>query len=277
MKLELLHLLQQGVEVWNRQRPQLYKDFYYSHYDDIDEAALTRDDTDLSGVDLHGADLRKINLCWANLRGANLSGANLSEADLSRTVLDGANLREANLSHANLYLTFFWDVDLQGADLQSANLAVATLIGANLSGANLSGADLRGGSLARANLHEADLTRTNLARVELQGAHGIAMDVLKRQQYLCTQEEILTQISVVEQLTAEIEQSEPGEAQTSQIKRRDETLFLTVNLMKRAETLRKLDAEELKMLQDRVNQQDPNTWQRYRMHPIWGIGDPIGV
>ncbi len=104
---ELLEILRQGSDVWNRYRK--------------DNPDLT---PDFSGADLRDTDLFGVNLTQADLRGANLTRAILSQADLSRASLIGAHLR--------------------GADLSGANLSRALISGADLTYATVTGADFAG-------------------------------------------------------------------------------------------------------------------------------------
>ncbi len=107
---EHLHILKQGVDVWNKWREE---------HPDI-QANLRRADrhrSGLRGTDLRGAMLRETDLRETNLRGANLSEADFREADLRWTNLGRANLGRANLSGANLEGSLLLGTVLQEADL----------------------------------------------------------------------------------------------------------------------------------------------------------------
>jgi len=114
-----LHILKQGVAVWNKWRASNPK-----IRPDLEVANLT-------GTDLRGADLKDADLGAADLRGADLRGADLRGADLRGADLGAADLRGADLGFANLT-----DADLRGADLGFANLTDADLGFANLTGSD---------------------------------------------------------------------------------------------------------------------------------------------
>ncbi len=88
---ELVKILRQGVDAWNRWRQQQPA----GQFIDLSEASL-------SGINLRSADLVGMNLSNAGLSGADLGGASLIEANLSEANLTEANLAGANLSAANL-------------------------------------------------------------------------------------------------------------------------------------------------------------------------------
>lgn len=135
---ELIELLRQGSEVWNKWRQQRGENVY----------------PDLRGANLHSADLNS-----ADLHGADLNSANLSGANLSSTRLSTASLEEANLSRATL---------------ERANIRYSTLKGANLNGTNLCRADLNGARLGEADMTGAKLGFTTLAHLDLRTTRGLA-------------------------------------------------------------------------------------------------------
>lgn len=143
---EHLHILRQGIDVWN--------DWHYKYRSvqvdlsgaDLSEAVLIG--AKLFGADLSSAVLSRAVLTWANLIGADLRGANLSGADLSGTRLFGADLRRADLRGAGFIGARLNKADLSEADLRGANLSGADLSGAVLFGANLSGAVLERAKLS---------------------------------------------------------------------------------------------------------------------------------
>ena len=163
-----LHILKQGVKIWNQWR-EVHPDIR----PDLIEAKLTRVDlchANLSEANLGYADLIEANLIETNLSGANLGYAELIEANLIETNLSGANLSGANLS---------------GANLSRANLGHAELIEANLGRANLSGAYLRKAVLVETNLTGAILTQCSIYgisawNVKLEGAtqHDLVITTL---------------------------------------------------------------------------------------------------
>ncbi len=119
---DLLNILGQGVEAWNKwrvQNPEIEPD--------LSKAKLL-------GAILDGADLSRADLTEANLTHAFLHEANLSHAILTGATLIGTNFCKAHLCHAKL----------NGADLHRANLDRSDLTGANLSDANLERAILVG-------------------------------------------------------------------------------------------------------------------------------------
>ncbi len=163
---ELLKILRQGAQVWNRwreERPALWMD--------------------LHGADLSEADLSQTNLSGAGLSEANLSGAYLSEANLSGAYLGEANLHYAHLGGANLSGATLSVVDFSQADLSKATLRRAELLGVDLSHTTLSWADLsearlQAASLVGADLYEADLSRavvgnTIFADLDLRWVKGL--------------------------------------------------------------------------------------------------------
>lgn len=133
---ELVEILRQGSEVWNRWREQQPADLQI----DLRGARLSR--ADLRGMDLHEANLYNANLGDTNLSGADLSRVNLNLADLSN-----ASLIHTILSEASLVRTILSGADLSAADLHEANLHEADLSATDLSGAILSGTHLDGAHL----------------------------------------------------------------------------------------------------------------------------------
>jgi uncharacterized protein YjbI with pentapeptide repeats len=131
---ELVGILRQGVQVWNKWRranPQIQPN--------LDGLDFSRDLRDLRKADLHmtsmeGAWFMGVNLSRANLSHSRLRGANLYGADLSKAILNGAWLSQANLLYANL----------TGAVLNDAHLEYAMLAEANLKGASLRGCSVYG-------------------------------------------------------------------------------------------------------------------------------------
>lgn len=165
---EHLHLLMQGVEVWNKWR-------YENQEILLDLSGVNLIGVDLRGANLLGADLSGSNLIQADLSEAiltraNLSGSDLSEADLMEAKLIGADLMYANLIGANLSWADLREAKLVKADLREALLVSAFLFEADLRGANLMEADLMYANLIRADLSEADLMYANLSRANLMYA-----------------------------------------------------------------------------------------------------------
>src|SRR5579883_342746 len=146
---ELVKILRQGVDAWNRLRQQ-----------SADQLM------DLSGASLSGI----------NLRGADLVGVNLSNADLIKADLSGAILIEANLSNANLANTDQVGTSLIGSNLANANMAEANLAGANLSASDLAGADLSRATLWLTTISYVDLrTVKGLATLNHRGPSSVAL------------------------------------------------------------------------------------------------------
>jgi TIR domain/Pentapeptide repeats (8 copies) len=133
---EHLKKLMEGVEAWNKWRPE-------SLYIAPHSILAYNIPADLSGADLSKADLSKANLSKADLSGVNLRGADLRDSDLRNTNLYGASL--------------FW-ADLRGTRLHRADLRKADLSGAYLDGAELNGADLGGAILNNVVLKNADFS-----------------------------------------------------------------------------------------------------------------------
>jgi hypothetical protein len=151
---ELLWILKQGVETWNR--------FRHDHPEEelpnlaaanLEGVPLYRADLSnvvLSGAYLSGANLIEANLAGANLSGANLTNAHLTNAHLGGAILTGAYLTGAFLTGANLFLT-----NLGGAHLEGANLSMATLINTDLRAANITGSRVYGASVWGVKLEQA--------------------------------------------------------------------------------------------------------------------------
>jgi uncharacterized protein YjbI with pentapeptide repeats len=131
---ELVSIIRQGVQVWNKWRranPKIQPNF-----DGLD---FSRDLKDLRKADLHmtsmegawfnGVDLSGADLSHSRLRGANLYGANLSNA-----TLNGAWLSQANLLYANLTGAILNDAHLEYAILAEVNLEAASLRGCEVYG-----------------------------------------------------------------------------------------------------------------------------------------------
>lgn len=171
---ELVKMLRQGSEVWNRWREQQPGDMYI----DLSDADLNK--ANLRGVNLRGVNLYKANLSdttlnKANLRGTALYKANLSDANLSDADLNGASLRGADLAHVNLNAAILDGADLSdailnGADLRGASLRKTDLAHANLNAAILDGANLKEAKLTYARLSDAHLCKANLSSADLRHA-----------------------------------------------------------------------------------------------------------
>ena len=152
----LLHIFEQGVEVWNK--------WVRAHRDtrpDLSGALLI--DAHLTGIDLHRAILRRALLHRAALGESYLRRADLSLADLRDAYLGRADLGRTNLSGADLSRA-----DLHRADLSEADLSGANLTGADLSLANLTGADLRG-----TEVNEAVVSGVIFADLDLREVKGL--------------------------------------------------------------------------------------------------------
>lgn len=122
---DLIRILQEGVDSWNRWRH------------DNPKIRIDMQEANLEGVDLIGFNLSEASLIGAKLKGAYLNGANLYHADFVRADLRNANLTQTNLSWAHLTRA-----NLSGANLSGSDLLVTEFVETNLSEANLSGARL---------------------------------------------------------------------------------------------------------------------------------------
>lgn len=140
-----LKLIEQGVEVWNRERAR-----QPGHRPDLRNAVLR-------GMDLAGADLRQ-----ADLTGADLSETKLQDADLHRAELSRALLSGADLTSADLVRSVLTESDLTGAVLRDANLVGSQLGQARLHGTDLERADLSWVSFERSDLSNASLRQAVL-------------------------------------------------------------------------------------------------------------------
>lgn len=118
---EHIHILKQGVAVWNKWR------------NDNPEIK-----PDLSKVSLHDADLNWINFVWAYLGYIDFTDTNLSEANLTMANLGGVDLTETNLTQATLI-----HADLFGATLDRTDLTRADLTGVSMGFNILADLDLR--------------------------------------------------------------------------------------------------------------------------------------
>jgi uncharacterized protein YjbI with pentapeptide repeats len=156
---ELVQILKQGGEVWNKWRTENIV------------SILDLMGADLRGTFLNGADLRQAFLYKAELIGANLSRADLHGADLRMAHLSEAHLTGAHLSRADLSDAELWKADLSEASLWRANLKAA-----NFNEANLSEADLRGANLRKALLVGTDLSGANL--IECNFSNAIISDTI---------------------------------------------------------------------------------------------------
>lgn len=162
--LELVRILQEGVEAWNQFVELQEKGWHAS----LRNADLRN--AKLSGANLLNADLSRANLQRADLSGADLRDANLSATDLSLTNLTGAMIWRANLRLAYLYHADLRGANLSGACLNGANLGFANLCQAHLRGANLHVANLYGANFTDAHLHDANLCSTELYGAQLRRA-----------------------------------------------------------------------------------------------------------
>ena len=114
---ELLNILKQGVDVWNKWREANLGVKVDLSGADLREAHLNH--ADLSGADLSGAILYRANFRGASLIDTNLRQAILQEADLSVTALIRADLRETTLASTNLTGARLWEADLTGSRMVS--------------------------------------------------------------------------------------------------------------------------------------------------------------
>lgn len=178
---EILELLQEGADVWNRwRRENLSIDLNLRDADleEADLAGANLQGADLSGAKLAAADLAQADLSgailkWAYLQAADLTGARLAGANLSGAVLEGAFLQRADLHEANLHWAILEQArlemtNLQGAILEDADLEDAILKQAMLERANFHGAILRG-----ATLQYASIGWTVFADVDLRETHAL--------------------------------------------------------------------------------------------------------
>ncbi len=158
-----LRLIEQGAEVWNRERAR-----QPGHRPDLRNAILR-------GLDLTGADLRQADLTGADLSETKLQDADLHRAELSRALLSGADLTSADLvrsvlTESDLTGALMRDANLLGAQLGQARLNGADLERADLSWASLERSDLSGASLRQAILIQTVFHRPVLERTDLTGA-----------------------------------------------------------------------------------------------------------
>jgi len=173
---ELLGILKQGVQVWNKWRAKnlgFPVDLFGAELSGADLRQANLWKADLRQADLWKADLWNADLSEADLSGASLMGASLSRAHLGGAHLYGAHLMGANLSGADLR-----EADLSGADLREANLNETDLAGALLMGADLKRADLSGADLRGADLRGTSLVRTVIDKAKISGSLVYAVNVL---------------------------------------------------------------------------------------------------
>lgn len=182
---EHLKLLEQGVDIWNEERPyevDLSKwNFMNANLSEIDLSRANLTQANFNYADLSRAKLVRANLTEAKLGKTKLSEAILIQANLSKALLAGADLSNANLMQANLIEANLFSANLYKADLSEANLNKVLLIRASLIQTKLIKADLSQGDigvadfsladLREANLREADLTRSDLSDANLSGAN----------------------------------------------------------------------------------------------------------
>jgi len=179
-KEELLKILREGTEAWNRWRsenPQLCPDLSGANLNNTDLRGANLNEALLFGAHIEEANLSCAHLSRANLSGANLSRANLSCAHLNRANLSGAYLINANLNMANLSMADLSQANLSCTDLNGARLPMADLSGAILIKAHFNWANLSYANLNRANLNGAHLTGANLTGANLSGADLIHADL----------------------------------------------------------------------------------------------------
>ena len=152
---EHLHILEKGVDAWNRWRhenPDIVPDLVGASFQEVDLQLV-----DLSYAGLRGAKFDKANLGGANLKGADINMAYFSEAnfhfsnlerarivgtalngakfqltDFSQTWLNGVGLKDSDFTHARFCATAFLGVDLSGArGLESAQHFGPTFVDIN--------------------------------------------------------------------------------------------------------------------------------------------------
>lgn len=176
---ELIGLLQQGSDVWNRWRqdqPSRKFDLIGAHLEraSLNNADLSR--TTLSRADLRLADLREVNLSDSRLYKTDLSSADLFRANLSNAQLISAYLNAADLTGVNLRKASLIETDLRGANLNEADLSDADLRGADISGASLKGAILKGAKTHGTIFSNVDLRSTEgLLEIDHQGPSRIEL------------------------------------------------------------------------------------------------------
>jgi hypothetical protein len=115
---DLVKMLLQGSEVWNRwraERPEIKPDLRKA---DLREARLSKinfERTRLDGADLRGADLSSASLKTASLSQADLREAKLRNTWLHRTLFKETLLERTDFYHARLLETMFLNVDLRAS------------------------------------------------------------------------------------------------------------------------------------------------------------------
>lgn len=144
----LLQLIDQGVEVWNK--------WFRANRNIV---------PDLKEADFKGRDLSGINLKTAQLKDAKLAGAKLVKAKLDNAYLRRADLRKADLSNASLA-----GANLRHANMRKCNLTKAYLRRADLSYVDLSDADLTGAVLEYARFVDTVLENASLKDCFVYGA-----------------------------------------------------------------------------------------------------------
>ena len=157
---ELLTILRQGANVWNKWRAENPAKSYDLTQADLGQINLI--DVDLDNVNLNGAFLSSAILTNAKLNNAVLIGADLRGAILNNTKLIGTSFRRANLRNV-----WFDNADFSGADLVDANFQESNLENANLSNATLIRANFTEVNLDDSNFEYAELGETIFGNVNL--------------------------------------------------------------------------------------------------------------
>lgn len=167
---DLLTILDQGVEAWNRWRAE------------NPDLRPTVADAVLTGRDLRGCDFRGMKFLRVQLMGADLSHANFAEGRLHDCDLRGAKVEGTQLGawfgRSRLDEIDFTAADLHGADFTEASLEKTSFRGLDLSQMNFANADCWNADFSGANLTGASFQRGRCWNAKFTGARLVEADFI---------------------------------------------------------------------------------------------------